>query len=470
MANDKNTKKTTNQEEDKDEALKKKVKTVEDQLDNTGVTIDTTGFPSLIKDYIDCVRAQTGCDEISATVNALSLISSVVQKSVCIPKNDLSTNKEGYFQKLYPNLWMIEVNKSGGFKTTAQRIAHAPAYAIQEIITSHNKSNTATGAVGNLEETQSQKEDGLYEKNIFLPTRTTFPALLDVLSKKNGGLILSSEFGTWLQQLTGGISSTSMRSTMADLYDVPRFYETATKTDGSIILEEPFVSICGATTHSQIAKLLNEEDVLSGFLPRFLLFLPPVKDDIPKALPSQGVNIKYSNVESDMIKFLTRINDRKEFSLSEEAKVAFNNIHESMYDQVRNETKQIKDYVEPFLRRWSPYILKIAMLLHLAKDQNTTVLDRLDIEGGGHVVACAYKSTKWLLTNFILESEVAKRSKVILRYIAKEGGSCLRPKLLQGNGNFNADEIDKIIKYLEETGRIIIVANKLKTKTVYQIA
>ena len=354
MANDKNANKTTDQEEDKDEVLKQKVATVEDQLDNTGVTIDTRGFPSLIKDYIECIQAQTGCDEISATINVLSLISSVVQKSVCIPKNDLSTNKEGYFQKLYPNLWMIEVNKSGGFKTTAQRIAHAPAYAIQEIITSHNKSKAAADAVDNLERTQRQEEDGLYEKNIFLPTRTTFAALLDVLSKKSGGLILSSEFGTWLQQLTGGISSMSIRSTMADLYDVPRFYETATKAGGSITLEEPFISICGATTHSQIAKLLNEEDVLSGFLPRFLLFLPPVKDDIPKALPSVSVNSKYSRVESDMINFLTSIHGRKEFSLSNSAKITFNNVHEAMYDQVRHETKQIKDYIEPFLRRWTP--------------------------------------------------------------------------------------------------------------------
>ncbi|OLN26308.1 hypothetical protein DVDV_2756 [Desulfovibrio sp. DV] len=469
MAKNKNAKKTADQEEDKDEVLKQKVATVEDQLDNTGVTIDTRGFPSLIKDYIECVQAQTGCDEISATVNVLSLISSVVQKSVCIPKNDLSTNKEGYFQKLYPNLWMIEVNKSGGFKTTAQRIAHAQAYVIQEIITSHNKSKTAADAVDNFEGTQRQK-DGLYEKNIFLPTRTTFPALLDVLSKKKGGLILSSEFGTWLQQLTGGISSTSMRSTMADLYDAPRLFETATKTGGVITLEEPFISICGATTHSQIAKLLNEEDVLSGFLPRFLLFLPPVKDDIPNALPSVNVNSKYSRIESDMLKFLTSIHDRKEFLLSNDAKIAFNDVHKMMYDRVRGETKQIKDYIEPFLRRWSPYILKIAMLLHLAEDQKSTILDRKDIEGGGYVVECAYTSTKWLLTNFILESEVAKRSKVILRYIAKENGSCLRPKLLQGNKNFNADEIDKIIKYLEETGQIIIVADTLKTKTVYQIA
>lgn len=469
MANDKNANKTTDQEEDKDEVLKQKVATVEDQLDNTGVTIDTRGFPSLIKDYIECIQAQTGCDEISATINVLSLISSVVQKSVCIPKNDLSTNKEGYFQKLYPNLWMIEVNKSGGFKTTAQRIAHAPAYAIQEIITSHNKSKAAADAVDNLERTQRQEEDGLYEKNIFLPTRTTFAALLDVLSKKSGGLILSSEFGTWLQQLTGGISSMSIRSTMADLYDVPRFYETATKAGGSITLEEPFISICGATTHSQIAKLLNEEDVLSGFLPRFLLFLPPVKDDIPKALPSVSVNSKYSRVESDMINFLTSIHGRKEFSLSNSAKITFNNVHEAMYDQVRHETKQIKDYIEPFLRRWSPYILKIAMLLRLAEDEESTILERRDIEGGGHVVACAYKSTKWLLSNFILESEMVKRSKSILRYIISEKGACSRVKLMQ-NVKIHADKLDKIIEYLEETDQIIVVANKLKTKTIYQIA
>lgn len=469
MANDTNAKKTTDQEEDKDEVLKQKVATVEDQLDNTGVTIDTRGFPSLIKDYIECVRAQTGCDEISATVNTLSLISSVVQKSVCIPKNDLPTKKEGYFQKLYPNLWMIEVNKSGGFKTTAQRIAHGPAYAIQEIIANYNKSKIGSGVVDNLKGAQCQEKDGLYEKNIFLPTRTTFAALLDVLSKKNGGLILSSEFGTWLQQLTGGISSMSMRSTMADLYDVPRFYETATKTGGSITLEEPFISICGATTHNQIAKLLNEEDVLSGFLPRFLLFLPPVKDDIPKALPSVSVNSKYSRVESDMINFLTSIHGRKEFSLSNSAKIAFNNVHEAMYDQVRHETKQIKDYIEPFLRRWSPYILKIAMLLRLAEDGESTILERRDVEGGGHVVACAYKSTKWLLSNFILESEMVKRSKSILRYIISEKGACSRVQLMQ-NVKIHADKLDKIIEYLEETDQIIVVANKLKTKTIYQIA
>ena len=119
---------------DKNEFLNQKLALISDELENTNVTIDIDGFPSLIKDYIDYIKAQTSCDDISATINILSLISSVVQKSVYIPKQSPSLNKKGYFQKLYPNLWIIEVNKSGGFKTTSQRIAHDPAYKINEII------------------------------------------------------------------------------------------------------------------------------------------------------------------------------------------------------------------------------------------------------------------------------------------------------------------------------------------------
>ena len=109
------------------------------------------------------------------------------------------------------------------------------------------------------------------------------------------------------------------------------------------------------------------------------------------------------------------------------------------------------------------------MLLRLAEDEESTILERRDIEGGGHVVACAYKSTKWLLSNFILESEMVKRSKSILRYIISEKGACSRVKLMQ-NVKIHADKLDKIIEYLEETDQIIVVANKLKTKTIYQIA
>ena len=206
-------------------------------------------------------------------------------------------------------------------------------------------------------------------------------------------------------------------------------------------------------------------DSCLGFFCSFL----HLKMRYQKHYPMMITDQKHDNIESDMFNFLLKIHDSKEFSLSKEAETVFTDIHNDMYNKVRSETKQIKDYIDPFLRRWSPYILKIAMLLHLAKDQNSNTLDKNDIEGGGHVVECAYKSTKWLLNNYILESEVAKQSKIILRYIVNEGGKCFRPKLMQNNANFNANELDKIIRYLTETDQIIIIGNKLKTKEAYQI-
>ncbi len=502
---------------------------VKKELFPKDIDLDIQNFPPVMKNYIEALTEESGCQIISAAINTLSLMSSVLQKSLYIPRFAANGKNEGYFQELYPNLWIVEVNKSGNFKTTTQNNAHEVAYKIESIISRGvAELDKLTGIiikrykVGNLFNRQDLNElcfsklpgnlsdyaellsvrtgkkldddfreavdsvgtialneiksqglsldDCFYkipvhliDRSIFIPARITLEALLDYMAFRGGGLILSSEFSTWLAFVSGGGRGLQARATLTDLYDVPKRYAYSTKTDGTTALERPFLSMCGAMTYSSFKELATSESIQSGFLARFLLFTPPpVETSIP-ALPMATNGKKIYDAKKEMFDLLIAVPSEKRYWLTERAKKHFECTHGQLEAYVKKFSIDNSDLIEPFFRRFSPNILKIAMLMQYAKDPSSTMIDEWSIHNALLVVDCAFMSTKWLIHEHISGTNFDDQVKVVLEYIANNKGQRTWDELIKSHKiQGGAKKYEAILKYLKNEGRISITFAKGK--------
>ncbi|KHK00311.1 DUF3987 domain-containing protein [Desulfovibrio sp. TomC] len=502
---------------------------VKKELVPKDIELDIENFPPVIKSYIEALTEESGCQVVSATINTLSLMSSVLQKSLHIPKIASNGKKEGYFQELYPNLWIVEVNKSGNFKTTTQNNAHEVAYKIESItsdaavqlnklasiiIKKYKAGNLfnrqelnelclaklpgnlsdyaellsiraekkldddfkkAIDSVGTLalNEINSQGlslDDCFYkipvhliDRSIFIPARITLEALLDYIAFKGGGLILSSEFSTWLAFVAGGGRGLQARATLTDLYDVPKRYAYSTKTDGTTALEKPFLSMCGAMTYSSFKELATSESIQSGFLARFLLFTPPpVETSIP-AWPTAKDGKRIYDAKKEMFNLLMTAPVEKEYLLSEDAKEYYEGIHGELEEYVKKFSIDKSDLIEPFFRRWSPYILKIAMLMQYSEDPASTEINDKSIYNALQVVACAFMSTKWLIHEHISGTSFDDQVKVVLEYLANNKGERTWGELIASHKiKGGAKKYGAVLRHLKNEGRISISVVKGK--------
>lgn len=445
-------------EGDQGGAVSTPLESLESEIDN---------FPPLVRDYVRLLMFETNAPMISALINTLSVISSVVQKRLFIPEVDVAQNVEGYFQTLYPNLWIMMVNRSGRHKTTALMKAHKISYEVDDIFGCDKNSQNAI-LEGLLEENQEDTEEIDIPKSVIVPEKITLQALILRLSEGKGGLILSSEFGSVLKVLAGADGSNTMRATLADFYDCRKGYKYETKTSGTYIIDEPFLSICGTLTYRSFDKLVTEDDVLSGFLPRFLLFALEESDDIPPALPKIDINCPYKDARENLEKHLLGLRKKIKYEISKEGKEVYTDIHNSMYNLIKYKDMNFIECLDPFMRRWSPYVLKIAMLIEYCKDSCSTKISKDSIWQAFKVVDVAYTSTLKLLDEYIIISEKEKLAQKVILRMKRHGNKLTRKELLESKIMKGCEEYDSTMKYMEIANKIKITY-KNKKPVLYEI-
>lgn len=435
-------------EGDQGGAVSTPLESLESEIDN---------FPPLVRDYVRLLMFETNSPMISALVNTLSVISSVVQKRLYIPEQEVARNIKGYFQTLYPNLWIMVVNRSGRHKTTTLMKAHKISFEIEEILGCDKNDQKAVVSKFLIDKVVSDElESDEFSKplSIMVPERITIQALIKRLSEDKGGLILSSEFGSVLKALAGADGSNTTRSTLTDFFDCRKGYKYETKTSGTYVIDEPFLSIFGALTYSSFGKLVTEDDVLSGFLPRFLLFAPGETDEIPPALPRFEENIPYKDARENLKKHLLGLRKKIKYEISPEGKKAFIEMHNNMYEFVESKDQDFSDCLNPFLRRWSPYVLKIAMLIEYCKNSESSVISKNSLLLAFRVVEVAYVSTLKLLSEYIVSNETIKSVEKVLNLLKRNNGMVTRKKLLESKIKNNHKEYDFLIEYMVQTEKI----------------
>jgi len=354
----------------------------------------TDALPEKLVKYVNSIVKLTEAQPIMIVMSILCMVSAFVKHSCFMSEIDTMFGNGGYFQTLYPNLWVLSISQSGSFKTTALNKGFKLAFEhdSQDILDIDNKLS-----------------------RILLPNRTTTEGLLEDLADGCGGAIICSEFGAWLQTLERTYNQ-GLKPLLTDLYDVPVRYSYKTKSEGRKELCEPFITVCGVSTIEWIKKNVVMDDISTGFFARFLIFLPPQSSKVPPALPISGPRIDQKS-KSEIKKILEKLPEKpRAYHLSDKAKEGFNHFHNKLYEIFQDYRESAQEILSPYLKRWSPYVLKIAMLLQLFIDETTDEISLEALKGAIYIVVHAVNSTVWLFENELGESEHQRKVRKVQEY------------------------------------------------------
>jgi len=438
---------------------------------------DLTRMPELVRKYVEAICTRTQATTVMVLMSVLGCMSALIGRSAYIPEGT-------YFQRLYPNVWMLCLAPSGAFKTTAlnkgSRLAWQKESEIQKKIRALDTDLASLineSFVGNDKEAKKRSQQIKREKtqlqsqSCILPNRMSGEGLLEMLAEGQAGLIPASEFGDWLDNLAK-THNQGLKPLFTDLYDVPTQYGYKTRGGGYLLIQRPFISISAFSTPDWVQSNISLSDVGSGFFARFLLFAPPQMRSVPPALPEiqepfdcEAENILKRNMEA--------LSDDHPFGLAPKAAMFFESVHQALYAAMAELSEQEQDLLAPYAKRWSPYILKLAMIFQVAIDPSKDISVEA-VKAGAAVVEYAMKSTVHLFKSELGLSQVQRNCQAVVQYIAKRGGAVERHKLMSSRVlSGGAKEYDEILTTLELQNQVEIlpsITEQKKFETIRLVA
>ena len=414
-----------------------------------------SGMPELLYAWISSLCETTDAHPIMITTSAFATATGFIGKKMLIPR--------GLFhQDLHTNMWFLNVADSGLFKSTALKAGANIAYDCAKEV---NKDIRKFAELRRTESDNTEKMEldekilQLRAQNIILPTKATGEAFIERLSLQGkGGVILLNELGAWLQNFEKN-HNIDFKGMLTEFYDVPDSYEYATRTQGTFILEKPCFSICGVSTSVWLKENLKPNDVGSGFFARFLIYAPPCKNKIPPAFPKKFISPnKYEQRVQEILYKFNESDYIYNFELTETSKGFAEELYQEIFKLVSSYDKCNK-ILEPYVKRWWPYLLKLGMVISFFEDQSSTEISETSLMSAFTILLPAIKSTAYLFQGELGESDYQMKCRTVFNWICVKVKECgapvkrkklLQSKILEGGVKM----YDSILEMLIESGQI----------------
>ena len=428
-------------------------------------------LPGGLREFVQAVGRTTNAHPIMVASSALCTVSAFVGKRMYVAQGDRRT---GFWQKTFANLWVLNVAGSGQYKSTAMEHAlkivedrASECYAEEARL--KNELKQIRGKKDEDYEKRQEIEDkiiAIKRANPKIAAKITAESFLYELGLGCQGVVRCGEFKSWLDNM-GKKYNLDLKSTLTDLYDVPRNWPYVTKSE-SIILQEPFFSVCAGTTLPWLKKSLDEGDVESGFFARTLLFAPPKVQTEETFLPPEVEGVsgkhfgKFAN-EIDLI--LISIGSERRYKISPEA--------ELIGDIVCKDIRAIADFYEdkplgekiiPFTNRWKPSLLKISMICQLFIDPDTDIISFDAIVAAAKMLSCSVNSTLMLFKGDLGETAFQGKKRKVFQYIITRVGKgetvtygkLIKSGVLDGPNKDDGKSNDyaEVLKILIDSGEI----------------
>lgn len=445
-----------------------------EQFENPCGVFDTKKLPELLRRYVDLICTSSDIDPITVTISVIGMISGFVKKQVYIPEvNYVNETESGYFTDLYPNIYSLVVTQSGQFKTTAINKGFRIAYQLLDLI--EKKEKTLECDFNDNLKTEGELNLQFYReglKSIFLPQRSTPESLQIDLPELGGGVLVLSELGGWLSSMERHYNN-GLKEMFTEFYDVPPSFCISTKGEGRKYVKKPYISIVSASTIEWVKKNINITDVNTGFFSRFLILNPPGKTNVPPALPERRPWID-KEIEGIIRNILFNKIPKfpREYSLTKVHK-RFTEMHKSLYEKKNQLPIQTQIILDPFLKRWSPGILKLAMNIQFIIDPDTSEICLEALESAYEIVKYSIKSTTYLFQRSLIESKHQTNCRKLLEYIANrtrhgevtKWSNIIGSRVLDGGGK----EYEIVVKDLIDSGKINVKPTDLKKDWIYYL-
>ena len=428
----------------------------------------------IMQDYVGEISEMTDAHPVIIYSTALAAVGAQAQTRLVIQKGH-------YYVRLYPNIWALSVAESGTFKTTALNAGAAPLMEREKSTVSNVME--VQQRIKNLLEAGAEEGDPevaqlLYEKDELnkqrrrLPDKASWEACIDRIDSCGGGIWTLSEFGAWLSGLEKSYNQ-GFKQTVTELYDVPETYEESTRTHGTRILQKPFLAISGVSTIEFLSGLLSRDDASTGFLARFLLMRPPARNTVPDALPTND------RVERDLESYkllqqiylqLADMTVPIEYRIGDGARKVFDQYHRSMFDRFYKMTESERVWMEPFVKRFGPNALKVAMVSQFLINSSENVIGDHAMLTGISLVSYSEICTRFLFRRELGESNFERKARIVVAWLAKQGGSCILKKLYSSKAlGGGAKDYDYILRSLETQGRVVVDAQEGNWKPTTKI-
>lgn len=314
-------------------------------MDLPKIVIPEKGF---IKEYIDWAEKCTDAPKIFHLFCAMIIVGSCFGRSVFLPFGP---------NNLYPNLYVCLL---------------AP--------TSYYRKSTCIEL--------SRQILKRFESVHIMPDEFSPEIFIERLSGKPNSLLIWSEFGSALGYFDRSYMM-GMKEILTKLYDCPDKYNRELKSK-EYTIEKPIISILTASTPDWFIGHMKQPDLMSGFIPRFIL------------VPHHTKHLHYSKtpkMKTDDINRLVKILfnlKEKFFSLSRNSKslqdsnlLSLDNfslplefpdssgIYSDWYDktEAEAETHPEPGIISSFYARLPDHVLKFAINFHLCEGEGIEISD-----------------------------------------------------------------------------------------------
>jgi hypothetical protein len=365
--------------------------------------------------------------------STLAAMSSIVKRNVWI-------NKRIY--KLYPNLYILLIAKSGLRKGAATSLAKSLVEKVQNTRVIYGRSSIQ--AI--IKELSDQR---------------TFPN--GYVLNSASGFIVSGELASSI------IGDTQSQTILTDLYDSNYHSEwtNTLKGSGKEKLREIYVTFLAATNPTLLEEFLEESSIQGGFIARTIL----IKEDRKARINALIDDDALESVEFDDAEILVRLreiaNVKGQFKFSDSAKHLYKEWYEAFNGKL--ERGEIRDSTGT-ADRLHDHILKVAMLLSLSDNLSLVIDERHMIEAINNLTGDAVRVAESISTGKG-KSELAVKTKIFLdELIAAPEYRLSREEMLRRRfKDFDAYELDRIVETLSQGGAIQ-VQRGTDAKVYYNLA
>lgn len=339
--------------------------------------------PSVIQDYLNWAKVSTHApDELIAT-GFLGVASAILGKQVAV------IGPSG--KRIYPNIWLSGLARSGVGKTTAFNI---PIDLVSDLHSSLEES--AIDALVEYKKTRKIYDKKVSDgkdpgqapkkkkcKHIFLPSISSQQKLYETLARDYpfGMVATSEELSIVLADISSDRNS-GFKPLMISLYGGSKVAPIMSykNSEDLPLIKEPAIGIMGVSTPELLYKYFSIEDLYSGLLQRFL-FVIPVENKPKLAFPpkrDRGKELYFSNYLKDLFVINPSTDSPITYELSEEARQYWI----ETYPKLDDEFGYVSDgAVQSCFSRINDEItFKLALIFHVLKDYKESYISRETLE------------------------------------------------------------------------------------------
>ena len=228
------------------------------------------------------------------------------------------------------------------------------------------------------------------------------------------------------------------KSFLTEIYDCPMTYKRETIGGEAVEIQNPVISIITATTIEWFLERLTENDIIGGFLTRFLLILGQKKSSPIPIPPPVDVEKKAALItELKRLSAITGI-----AVLTPEAR----KLHDQWYFKQFNLLKGFR--YAAFFHRMQIYLLKIAMLIELAESKSLKVSEK-SMKESINFINWVSSNLKRIESDELVFNKYQRHIKTVRNYL-KSKERLSRSELIRGT-HLTSREVDEAIRTLRDS-------------------